>query len=317
MKTKYGLWTSAIALTLTACTTAPTPTEPQIIEEEASPAPPVMDMARLMSEAVEPEGPGTQLGPYPDVTIAAAPGLPTHTIYYPSNFADAGDMPVLIWGNGACRNDGKSFYRTLTKVASHGYFVVAVGLYETVEGAPQTTGAQMIEALDWLNSAPDLPEELLQNVQTDSVAVMGQSCGGLMTVEAAADPRIDTIGVINSGVMGGASPRGMSVPIVSKDDLNLIQTPALYINGGTNDVAFENSNDDFERLNHVPVFYGIMEGAGHFATHRHRNGGRFAEVITAWLDWQLKSDPVAASEFAGEDCGLCLDPEWTVQRKGF
>ena len=98
MKTRYGLWTSAIALTLTACTTAPTPREPQIIEEEASPAPPVMDMARLMSEAVEPEGPGTQLGPYPDVTIAAAPGLPTHTVYYPSNFADAGDLPVLIWG---------------------------------------------------------------------------------------------------------------------------------------------------------------------------------------------------------------------------
>ena len=175
----------------------------------------------------------------------------------------------------------------------------------------------MIEALDWLNSVPDLPEGLLKNVQTDTVAVMGQSCGGLMTVEAAADPRIDTIGVINSGVMGGASPRGMSVPIVSKDDLNLVHTPALYINGGRNDVAYENSNDDFKRLNHIPAFYGIMEGAGHFATHRHRNGGRFAEVITAWLDWQLKSDPVAASEFAGEDCGLCLDPEWTVQRKGF
>ena len=67
----------------------------------------------------------------------------------------------------------------------------------------------------------------------------------------------------------------------------------------------------------VPLFYGVMEGAGHIATHRHRNGGRFAEVITAWLDWQLKSDPVAEAEFVGDDCGLCLDPEWTVQRKGF
>lgn len=323
MKLKYKLMTSVIALTLAACgneAVTPEPATPGPAPSETptqDAPPPTMDVARLMSEAVEPEGPGTQPGPYPDITITPAPGLPTHTIYYPENFAEAGELPVLIWGNGACRNDGRSFYRTLSKVASHGYFVVAVGLYDTVEGAPQTTGAQMIEALDWLDAGPALPDGLAELIQSDTVAMMGQSCGGLMTVEAAADPRVDTIGVINSGVMGGASPRDMSVPMVAKEDLNLIHSPALYINGGTNDVAYENSNDDFERLNHIPVFYGIMEGAGHFATHRHRNGGRFAEVITAWLDWQLKNDPTAEAEFVGEDCGLCNDPEWTVQRKGF
>ena len=109
----------------------------------------------------------------------------------------------------------------------------------------------------------------------------------------------------------------MSLSSFAKDDLEKVHTPALYINGGTNDTAFENSNDDVERLNHIPLFYGVMEGAGHIATHRHKNGGRFAEVITAWLEWQLKDDADAASWFKGDDCGLCEDPAWTVERKNF
>ena len=32
------------------------------------------------------------------------------------------------------------------------------------------------------------------------LAVMGQSCGGSMSIELGADPRVDTIGVFNSGV---------------------------------------------------------------------------------------------------------------------
>ena len=282
--------------------------------EEAPRLPPDRDLARLLSAAEEPEGPGTQLGPFTDIIVESAPGLPTHTVYYPSA-PGTETLPVLIWGNGACRNDGQMFYRTLTKVASHGFFVVAVGLFETIEGAPSTTGDQMIEAIDWLESAPALPAQIADNLDTETIAVMGQSCGGLMTLEASSDPRVDTIGVINSGVFDPDDNGGLSNSTITKDDLSLIHTPALYINGGTNDVAFENSNDDFTRIGHVPIFYGVMEGAGHMATHRHRNGGRFAEVIAAWLDWQLKDDTDAESWFVGADCGLCQDPEWDVQKK--
>lgn len=317
---------SALSLAfLAGCTTtqtAPETTEAPIPAETVSTnvavsdprLPAGMDMARLTSAAVEPEGPGTQLGPYTDVVIEPAPGLPTHTIYYP---AESGEetLPVLVWGNGACRNDGRAFYRTLTKVASHGFLVIAVGLNETVGGSPSTTGAQMIEAIDWIESNPDLPIGLGDRVESHNIAVMGQSCGGLMTLEASRDPRVATIGVINSGVYDPATNGGLSLTTMTKDDLVLIHTPALYINGGTNDVAFENSNDDFERIEGVPVFYGVMEGAGHIATHRHRNGGRFAEVITAWLEWQLKDDPQSASWFVGAECGLCEDPAWTVQKK--
>lgn len=276
-------------------------------------------MSRLTSAAPEPPGPGTPLGPYTPTTVAAAQGLPTHTVYYPadlSDFPSKGRLPVLIWGNGACRNDGRRFEATLTKVASHGFLVVAVGLFEPKDNAPSTTGAQMIEGIDWAVKANESVEALRGKIDTDNIAVMGQSCGGLMTIEAAHDPRIDTIGVINSGVYNAGPNSGRSITTATKETLKTIHSPALYLNGGENDAAFENSNDDFARITSAPVFYGAMNGAGHIATHRHKNGGRFAEVITEWLEYQLKGDPEAATMFVGPQCGLCVDPQWTVKKKG-
>ena len=281
--------------------------------------PPGQDMSKLTSAAPEPPGPGTQLGPYAPVTIVAAEGLPTHTVYYPTDLSASPareKLPVLIWGNGACRNEGRRFQGTLSKVASHGFLVVAVGLHEPREGAPSTTGKQMIEGIDWAEKANTSVEALSGKIDTDKIAVMGQSCGGLMTIEAAHDPRINTIGVINSGVYNAGPNTGRSITTATKETLKTVHSPALYMNGGEEDAAYPNSNDDVAKLNQVPVFYGVMKGAGHIATHRHKNGGRFAEVITAWLEYRLKGDPEAAKMFVGPQCGLCTDPQWVVMKKG-
>lgn len=322
---------AASALLLAGCTSAsapapapavaaaqPAPTEPTRGPDGQIRLPAGMDTAKLTSAAPEPPGPGTPLGPHAPITIAAATGLPTHTIYYPTDlsaFPAKEKLPVLIWGNGACRNEGRRFEGTLTKVASHGFLVVAVGLFEWKEGAPSTTGAQMIEGIDWAIKANAADGPLKGKIDTDHIAVMGQSCGGLMTIEAAHDPRIDTIGVINSGVYNAGPNSGRSITTATKATLKTIHSPALYINGGDADAAWPNSNDDFALINNVPIFYGAMNGAGHIATHRHKNGGRFAEVITAWLQYQLKADAEAARLFTGPQCGLCTDPAWTVQRK--
>lgn len=54
--------------------------------------------------------------------------LPQHTIYAPKEPppADA-KMPVIVWGNGGCMNNGASFSNFLTEIASHGYLVLANG----------------------------------------------------------------------------------------------------------------------------------------------------------------------------------------------
>ena len=67
------------------------------------------------SRAVEPPGPPVPLGPYAEVTIDAAEGLPTHTVYRPTDlsaFPAKDKLPIVVWGNGACRMDGL-MYRAL------------------------------------------------------------------------------------------------------------------------------------------------------------------------------------------------------------
>lgn len=332
------LLTLSVALLLSACAGKPDPAPAPTSVAATTPAapvqvhpvraadgqittPPGMDMSKLTSAAPEPAGPGTPLGPYAAVTVVPAAGLPSHTVYYPTDlspFPAKDKLPVLVWGNGACTNDGKRFEKTLTKVASHGFLVVAVGVFETKPKLPSTTGAQMIEGIDWAIKANAADGPLKGKIDTKHIAAMGQSCGGLMTIEAAHDKRLTTIGVINSGVFNAGPPAGSSSSSIStatKDTLKTIHTPALYINGGDADAAYPNSNDDYQRINNVPIFYGSMKGAGHIATHRHKNGGRFAEVITSWLQYQLKADKTAAKVFTGAQCGLCTDPAWTVQRK--
>ena len=296
------------------------------------------------SRAVEPPGPPVPLGPYAAVTIEVAEALPTHTVYRPTDlsaFPGRDKLPIVVWGNGACRMDGLMYERYLTKIASHGFLVVVVGSKDFREQAakaaaaapppatpPQPapgtaaaprpvggggTGAHLIQAIDWgIKENTRAGSPLRGKIDTETVAMMGQSCGGLMAIEAANDPRVDTLVIWNSGVFN----TGMaSLTTATKATLATIHSNTAYFNGGVSDIAFENSNDDVSRINQVPVFYGVMKEAGHAATYAHVNGGKFAEVGANWLLWRLKGDKTAGTMFEGPSCGLCTDPQWTVQKK--
>jgi hypothetical protein len=80
-------------------------------------------------------------------------------------------------------------------------------------------------------------------------------------------------------------------------------------------VAYANSQDDFRRINHVPVVLANLLGAGHGGTYWEPNGGRAAAVVVDWLNWQLRGDARAARTFVGADCGLCRDKAWSVAKK--
>lgn len=277
-------------------------------------------------------------GPHPAI-MEVDRSLDTHTLYHPVNLTDAGTLPVVLWGNGACWNAGNSFRWFLSEIASYGYLVIAIGPIDAVPRPllpismapiapsaatakdalklppPATHSSQLIDALNWAISANGhAGGQFYHRLNTDAVAVMGQSCGGAQAIEASADPRVRTTMVWNSGLFREPTSMAGGKPLTKKD-LELLHGPTAYISGDAEDIAFVNANEDFDYLKRIPLLRAYERGVLHSGTYGERNGGEFAGVAVAWLDWQLKGDSRARLMFAGPDCGLCVNPRWVVRTK--
>jgi hypothetical protein len=101
----------------------------------------------------------------------------------------------------------------------------------------------------------------------------------------------------------------------SRDSGSTLHAPIAYIAGGPSDLAYAGAQSDFNAITNLPAIF-INQDVGHYpGTYREPNGGAFAIAVTAWLQWQLKGDPIARKMFVGPDCGLCRDPKWTVATK--
>ncbi len=93
--------------------------------------------------------------------------------------------------------------------------------------------------------------------------------------------------------------------------------PVAFVNGGPSDLAYKGALAGFEGLQNVPALFAFQT-VGHYpATYREPNGGAFAVLANAWLNWTLKGDQSASKAFLGANCGLCSDSKWKIQTKNF
>jgi len=239
------------------------------------------------------QGSGSGAGPYGPGTYKTDSGLSGHTIYYPSKTpANNEKLPVLVWGEGACSNDGTSNSALLQNIASYGFLAVA-------EGAPRGGGtsnsASMKAAIDWVTKVAGTGA--YANVDATKIMAAGFSCGGTEAMDNVWDSRVDTIGVISSGLLSNQSAAAQW------------RKPVLFVLGGTSDIAYNNGERDFKNLAAgVPSWKGNIN-VGHGGTLNNANGGTFGKAILNWLLWTFKNDTTAASYFTS---GYKAD-NWQVQ----
>ncbi|OFI35708.1 hypothetical protein BFC17_12750 [Alteromonas lipolytica] len=279
---------------------------------------------------VLPDTEGT--GAYPaEKKIMAS--LDTHTVYLPKDLAGLQDkkLGILLFGNGGCSGNGASSRNHLLEIASHGFLAIAPGriysgpgseprpapVIDPVMNLPkqETTYQDLLTALDWALAQNQDPEsELYAKLDSEAVAVSGWSCGGVQAIKVAPDSRIKTVVLHNTGTFPDSHPFAKRMDI-SKQALASIHTPVIYLIGGPEDIAYENALDDFSKIDHVPAVMANLQ-VGHLGTFNEANGGRVAQVTLDWLQWQLYGDEAAGRTFTGRSCRMCLDPTWTIQRKG-
>ena len=286
-------------------------------------APPQQPQQQRPARPVLPDTPGS--GPYP-ARMEIDATIPNHVIYRPAdlNRLDGRKLGVIVWGNGGCTDDGASARLHLAELASHGYLVVASGKILTGPSAPagspastpMTTNADdMRRGLDWaLGENGRRGSAYYRRIDPRIVAVSGHSCGGILSLQLAPDPRIKAIILHNSGVFPNRPER--PTLITDKAMLKGLRTPVLYVIGNETDVAWPIATDDFSKIDHVPVMLASLTTVGHGGTFGQPNGGIAARVALDWLDWQLHGNKQAAQTFRGASCRLCVDPAWKVQRKG-
>ena len=246
-------------------------------------------------------------GPYM-VIGGPAFGSPGHVVYRPADltpFPAKDTLPLVVWGNGGCAINSTRYAGFLTTISSYGFVVMATAAEPGTERGTRATADNLRKAIDWAEAENKRTESPLKGkIALDKVAVMGQSCGGFMSIELGGDPRVDTIGVFNSGAQGDNIAR-----------LAALHGPVLLINGHERDFLMASSKATYDAIDKLPAFYGARHGAGHTATVDHPGGGEWANVASNWVRWQLKGDKQAAKMFMGKDCSLCTNSTWDTASK--
>ncbi len=287
-------------------------------------------------------------GPYKAI-MATEQGAEEFVAYYPANMAALGNkkLPVVMWVNGSCTYRGNKFRHFLTDIASYGYFALAGGpMGPPDDGRSETIGigsnnplrnplerlntppspaapadpanktvtvALMSQGIDWVIAENKRSgSKFFGKLDTDNIAVMGQSCGGQIASNFGSDPRVKTV-----GIWSGAT---LTVPNAEIRNRFKANHPTLIVTGDARyDICFYDGLFLYDALKRTPtpVVYAWRINMTHLGTYRQTDGGELSPVARAWLDLQLKGDQNAAKMFKGVNSELGSKVGWHVETNNF
>ncbi|MEV6823853.1 hypothetical protein [Amycolatopsis sp. NPDC051102] len=246
-----------------------------------------------------------------------------YTVYRPADPAAVrGRLPVVVFGNGACRHTSNDELLTVeTLLAAHGFVVVAVGGFDepalTENGSPEPK--VITDAITWAERENGRRGSALWNrLDPRRIGVAGHSCGGIEALVAGADPRVKSVLSLDSGFFADGTLG------YGRENLRKLHTPTLFVDGGPDDVAYANSGANYDLVT-VPAVRATNPAAGHTGFVYGQRAGNpdpsvreeAVRVLTAWFDFTLNGNRTARGYFLGAGCGLCATPGWTVTSKNF
>lgn len=250
-------------------------------------------------------------GPYRSVELSNTGPNNNFTIYHPSELAPDGTKnPILVWMNGG--TSVPSIYPLLPLLATQGFVVLASNTPPGI-GEEIALGQEMVAAIDWAFAEQERSGSVFMGkLDTSKVGGFGYSMGSLATFTMANDPRLTTTIHISGGNMVTERVKNLHAPAaflcgIAKPDCSDIFAEDC-------DIAGAACATDFEAAT-TSVFYAVYE-YGHTGILLPPYQERIYTEVAAWFRWQLMQDHTLKSRFAGPDCGVCSDPNWTVQRKG-
>lgn len=255
-----------------------------------------------------------QGGSGPFSTIAATEtSLSNYVIYRPNELNQSIKLPVVVFANGGCMDTSFPFEHMLSDIASHGYLVIALGkMQNSLDDRPlnKASNSMIPRAIDWITAQSANPlSEFYQSANLKKIAIAGQSCGGAQLLATAADERVSSYLMFNSGI------GDMTMANADVKSLQNLHAPVIYLVGGPTDIATENAKLDYQRINHVPIVFANHKTAGHSGTFEQPFGGSFSKLAIKWLDWQLKNKQTNATLFLQGNTADFIN--WDIKAKQF
>jgi dienelactone hydrolase len=219
-------------------------------------------------------------GPFAEISVQKDAD---HWIYYPNDLGRDGLLhPVVIWGNGTWLNPAH-YEPLLQHLAKQGFIVAAA--YTSNAGS----GQEMLAGLDKLTRLnQDRNSPFYHHVDVGTVGAMGHSQGAGGALQAAHDPRVDTVVALEPFLGDAAGVHGPAFFVAGDRDTTI---PAATV------------RQRYDASSNIPAAYGEFADADHITPAL--DAGAMRGPITAWLRWHLMVDATAKRQFVGNNCPYC------------
>ena len=243
---------------------------------------------------------------------------------------------------------GNRFRQYLTEIASHGYLVIAGGPRSgqgssrsvrgrtlpddraaAARGRPQpaappapdpanppgrVTVPMLKHGIEWaIAQNADPASQFRDKIDTQHIVAMGQSCGGGLAVQLAVeDPRVNALGVWNSGARARRE-EAAAIPFRSRESKDLSWSSAAAKSSTSRSGSGKRCVRTDQPCARVPT-----DGETTSSTSAHaarRTAASWVGIAWNWLEWTTRGDQVAAKMFRGAGCSLCKDPAWHVMKR--